>query len=190
MLKIGGRLVTFAQFKSTGPDRKLTKKQRARQQERRQKSKARGILLRPPPVTVPKSDLPFCVFGANGDCAAPAISMGGEHHIYALIDPRDQTVRYIGKTTDPTRRLYEHTTNKSSAREVKPWIAELIAAGLAPTMEVLDRASLEEWERAEQYWIGFYSLRGRLLNTEVGGRGYVYKYHKRMRWAKRRLLGG
>jgi predicted GIY-YIG superfamily endonuclease len=113
--------------------------------------------------------------------------MGGEHAIYALIDPRDMTVRYVGKTTDPKRRLAEHTANKMSARDVRPWLQELLDAGLAPVMEILDRASASEWERAEQYWIGFYVQRGRLLNVEVGGRGYLHAYRKRVRWAKQRL---
>lgn len=191
MLKVSGRLMTLESFKRKQERPKLTKKQRKRlhqrTKERRRTSKARGILAKLPPVTLERTSRPFCVFGANGDCAAPAVSLGGEHSIYALIDPRDMTVRYVGKSTDPKRRLAEHTANKMSARDVGPWLQELRDAGLAPIMEILDRASAIEWERAEQYWIGFYSQRGCLLNTEVGGRGYLHAYRKRVRWAKRQL---
>lgn len=33
--------------------------------------------------------------------------------IYGLIDPRDGTIRYIGRTIDPARRFYEHLRNKN-----------------------------------------------------------------------------
>lgn len=185
MLKVSGRLVTLEQFKSSARPRALTKNQRRKQNrrihDRAEKSKARGILIRGAPVMVPKGNRPFCVFGANGDVELPAASMGGEIAIYVLTDPRDNTVRYVGKSNDPARRLTEHTASNL------PWIVELRSAGLAPVMRVMDRASLEEWERAEQYWIAFYSRNGKLLNTEVGGRGYAHAYYKRVKWARKRL---
>lgn len=188
MLKVNGQLVTLADFKSFRANGKLSKNQRKNQRkrirDRAEKAKARGILIRDAPATVPKSNRPFCVFGANGDSELPASSMGGEIAIYALTDPRDNTVRYVGKSNDPARRLSEHVASSM------PWIAELRNLGLAPSMRIVDRASLEEWERAEQYWIAFYSRHGRLLNTEVGGRGYIHAHRKRVKWAKRKLSQG
>ena len=187
MLKVNGQLVTMKAFKSAMVNGKLSKNQRRKQnkriRERAEKSKARGILIRGAPVMVPKSNRPFCVFGANGDVELPAASMGGEIAIYVLTDPRDNTVRYVGKSNDPERRMSEHVASSM------PWVVELRSAGLAPVMHIVDRASLEEWERAEQYWIAFYSRHGRLLNTEVGGHGYAHAYYKRVKWAKRKLRG-
>jgi predicted GIY-YIG superfamily endonuclease len=185
MIKIGGQLVTlsdFKRFRSNGAlSKNQLKKQRRRIRERAEKSKARGILLRDAPATVPKSDRPFCVFGQHGDAELPAASMGGEIAIYVLIDPRDNTVRYVGKSNDPERRLAEHASSSM------PWAVELRSLGLSMVMRIVDRASLQEWERAEQYWIAFYSRHGRILNTEVGGRGYANAYYKRVRWARRKL---
>lgn len=187
MIKVNGQLVTLEAFKRSHTNGTLSKNQRRKQnkriRERAEKSKARGILIRGAPVTVPKSNRPFCVFGAQGDVELPAASMGGEIAIYVLTDPRDNTVRYVGKSNDPARRLTEHEASNL------PWLAELRNAGLAPVMRIMDRASLEEWERAEQYWIAFYSRHGKLLNTEVGGRGYAHAYYKRVKWAKRKLYG-
>lgn len=187
MIKVNGQLVTLADFKSSHTNGKLSKnqlkKQRKRIRDRAEKSKARGILIRDAPATVPKSSRPFCVFGTNGDAELPKSSMGGEIAIYALTDPRDNTVRYVGKSNDPKRRLSEHIASNL------PWIVELKTAGLAPMMRILDRAGFDEWDRAEQYWIAFYSRHGRLLNTEVGGRGYIHAHRKRVKWAKRKLYG-
>jgi hypothetical protein len=187
MIKINGQLVTLADFKKFRANGKLSKnqlkKQRRRIQRRAELSKARGVLMRDAPAMVAKSSRPFCVFGEHGDVELPDSSMGGEIAIYVLTDPRDNTVRYVGKSNDPERRLTEH------AKSSTPWMVELRAAGLSPVMRIVDRASLQEWERAEQYWIAFYSRHGRLLNTEVGGRGYAHAYYKRVKWAKRKLYG-
>ena len=31
-----------------------------------------------------------------------------QYQIYALVDPRDQTIRYVGVSNDVKRRFYEH----------------------------------------------------------------------------------
>jgi hypothetical protein len=53
--------------------------------------------------------------------------------LYALTDPRTNTVRYIGQTTKTLPiRLAGHLTNP--ARKVAPWIDELADAGLQPVI--------------------------------------------------------
>ena len=47
--------------------------------------------------------------------------------LYTLVDPRTETVRYVGQTTKPLAvRLAGHMNNP--APKVAPWIAELAAA--------------------------------------------------------------
>jgi len=88
-----------------------------------------------------------------------------------LIDPRDQTVRYVGKTTSTTRRLRQHVEQGHGANVgVQTWIDKLVGAGLAPQMIVLGRCELAEWEEAERAWIAFFRERGRLHNIHAGGR--------------------
>jgi hypothetical protein len=59
--------------------------------------------------------------------------------IYALIDPRDGVVRYVGQAVNPHRRLSGHLsrarTNPTS--RAHRWLNELLAAGLRSQLEIL-----------------------------------------------------
>lgn len=73
--------------------------------------------------------------------------------VYALVDPRDNRVRYIGATTQPLKtRLYGHLKGPAS-RRVKAWVKELGAVGLTPRIEPIHAgvatSELRESERAE-----------------------------------------
>jgi hypothetical protein len=55
--------------------------------------------------------------------------------VYALVDPRDDRVRYIGATTKTLKvRLYGHLKGPT-AKRVKAWIDDLAASGLVPRIE-------------------------------------------------------
>jgi len=89
--------------------------------------------------------------------------------IYGLADPRTNEVRYVGKTTDPRRRLYHHiylapvgTTHRDR------WIVQLLAEGVKPTLMVLETVGGESWQVREREWIA--SL-PRLTNISAGGDG-------------------
>lgn len=89
--------------------------------------------------------------------------------IYALFDPRDRRVRYVGRTSRSlAARLALHLekpTNYSMAR----WFDELRSAGLCPDVTTLEHVADEEWEAAERGWIAWFRKRGRLLNIDLGG---------------------
>jgi hypothetical protein len=65
-----------------------------------------------------------------------------DEYVYALIDPDTEQVRYVGRSYSPAERLRGHLTNArtnpTSAKD--EWIAELLAAGKRPIMEVLEEA--------------------------------------------------
>jgi hypothetical protein len=94
---------------------------------------------------------------------------GRKVKIYALVDPRDDRVRYVGKTrkTLPARLALhlESPTNRSMAA----WFAELARALLAPAPVVLEFVSDDEWQAAERGWIHWFRERGQLLNIDPGG---------------------
>lgn len=59
------------------------------------------------------------------------------HYIYALIDPRDGVIRYIGCSHDVEKRLRQHLRNPLNC--LRGWIKELKVAGLVPETKVLER---------------------------------------------------
>lgn len=94
--------------------------------------------------------------------------------IYGLVDPRDNQVRYIGKTVHLEIRLAEHI--KDAKKEVKTykhdWIRSLLKIDLVPSVVILDIADSGEWQEAEKKVIAHYlKLGARLTNLTDGGDG-------------------
>lgn len=93
---------------------------------------------------------------------------GGRYvYLYALIDPRDQTVRYIGVTGKPRTRLHLHIRNQLPC--LKPWFEDLFYWGFAPEMHILQKISFSVWEEVERVWIAFFKSHAKLLNHSRGG---------------------
>lgn len=89
--------------------------------------------------------------------------------IYALVDPRDAGVRYVGKTRKPPlARLEGHLREPTNGAMAK-WFGALAAVGLQPHIEVLEHVADAEWEDAERGWIHWFRQRGDLLNVDPGG---------------------
>ncbi|HUY80090.1 MAG TPA: GIY-YIG nuclease family protein [Ktedonobacterales bacterium] len=93
--------------------------------------------------------------------------------IYALIDPRDQTIRYIGKSNDPQFRLIRHIRSRRIGKTIKnSWIISLISQGLLPVLQTIEEVPVEHWEERERYWIQYYREQGSpLTNGTDGGDG-------------------
>ena len=91
--------------------------------------------------------------------------------IYALIDPRDGTVRYIGVSKEVQTRLAQHLSETQNARRM--WLSELKESGLSPEVEILETIEIEgdidtsSLER-EQYWINALLQSGAPL-TNISG---------------------
>src|SRR6266699_2360003 len=85
--------------------------------------------------------------------------------IYALTDPRDNGVRYIGITVNPDERLKQHIWGDINLPK-RDWIRELNQSGLAPIMCSIETAETEgEALEREAYWIQQYLSKGvRLVN--------------------------
>ncbi|MNT09197.1 GIY-YIG catalytic domain protein [compost metagenome] len=101
------------------------------------------------------------------------------NYIYALHCPIADTVRYIGKSINPEKRLAGHI---SSARTMayrhhtSAWIRKLLSVGLAPELLVIDEVPEgESWQDCERSWIAKApSLGWRLTNSTAGGEGLDY----------------
>lgn len=91
--------------------------------------------------------------------------------IYALIDPRTDEIRYIGKTVSPKRRLREHKNQRSGAY-CSAWVASLVEAGYSPAMRILEAIPNSDGAEAERWWIAEgNNLDWRLTNLTDGGDG-------------------
>lgn len=62
------------------------------------------------------------------------------HYVYALVDPRDERVRYIGCSINPHERLFRGHCCKSHSPDIREWIAELRSESLRPRVVIIDSA--------------------------------------------------
>lgn len=93
-------------------------------------------------------------------------------YIYALLDPIDDEIRYVGKSIQPKERLQNHCAEKSVTWRTN-WIRAVMARGHRPRLrilEILDRD--DNWQQAERDWIARLRDEGaRLTNCTSGGDG-------------------
>lgn len=85
---------------------------------------------------------------------------------YALADPRNGAVRYVGRTTRTLKKRFG--SGKGFNTRVRAWIDELAAAGMKPKMFLLERSNVPDRER---FWISFYTSHGKapMLNATDDG---------------------
>ncbi len=95
-------------------------------------------------------------------------------YIYCLKHPETLEIKYIGKTTNIKRRLYQHLYDSKkniSNRRAINWIKSLLALKLKPVIEVVEICNEENWQKREIYWISFYKNRFDICNHHEGGLG-------------------
>lgn len=90
--------------------------------------------------------------------------------VYALIDPRDEQVRYVGKSVSVATRIAAHLRDRGSTRKAR-WIQQLLREGALPQVTILETGS-GDWQIAETKWISHYRALGcDLTNLTSGGEG-------------------
>lgn len=88
--------------------------------------------------------------------------------IYALTDPRDAFIRYIGMSNNAYRRFREHIQYPTSPSHKERWLQELLEHGMLPGLVILETVQGEPLARErEEYWINFYQSTGMLLNWNL-----------------------
>lgn len=95
--------------------------------------------------------------------------------IYALLDPRDKSIRYVGKTRDPECRLSNHYCDRTASAARVAWMDDLKAAGELPYMVILATASKYEASAVEAAWIEFLALRGEPLCNVHGNPAHSFE---------------
>lgn len=95
-------------------------------------------------------------------------------YIYALVDPRDKQIKYIGATTKGEERYKRHLQEyylKKSKKKIN-WIKTLGNQNLVPTFEILEYCTLDNLAETEEF---FSYLRPDMdIDLELKKRQYVY----------------
>jgi hypothetical protein len=88
--------------------------------------------------------------------------------IYALIDPRNNQVRYVGMTGDIYTRFIQHLKRQGNNGEKNAWIDKLRTLCLIPTIQTLEIVLTEQDARErEAYWIFHYMHLSMPLTNEI-----------------------
>lgn len=108
------------------------------------------------------------------------------YFIYALKDPVNGNVRYVGVTTDTQRRYEEHLRGIKQGRKVRQWVKSLMNQRRYPDMVILEEVKEEQWEEKEKYWIRFYrdKVGKKLKNGHYGG---SYQRYSPEKWGHSRI---
>lgn len=96
--------------------------------------------------------------------------------IYCLIDPRDNQIRYIGKSNNLEQRLKNHCNPARYRPTYKfNWIRKLKKLNLKPILKIVEEVSIDIWKEKEKYWIDYFLNQGcNLVNYLKGGEGLTY----------------
>ena len=97
----------------------------------------------------------------------------GTQYIYALVDPRDDAIRYVGKSHRPERRLREHIKGARDGKKTHccNWLRELGREGVKPEMVLIEACTIDTWADREVFWIGEIGKFANLTNMCAGGEG-------------------
>lgn len=89
--------------------------------------------------------------------------------VYALIDPRDNLVRYVGMTEDVYRRFSNHVNCSGGNYAKTAWIMELRELNKMVIMTTLEEVSERELAlKREQYWINHFEMLGSPIMNIMG----------------------
>jgi len=81
----------------------------------------------------------------------------GQYVIYALVDPTDEKVYYVGQTRNPQRRLEQHMAARHRQSEKGEWLRRLRQKGQQPLMQILETVTDEDVAlEKEQEWIRYF----------------------------------
>jgi hypothetical protein len=143
-------------------------------------------------VSLPKEDRSLPKDNREGEGGSPIEKREVEARpitviIYALLDPRDRVVRYVGKTHGTLAvRLRQHINNPKNVH-VAAWIRSLLAASVTPIIEEIERIENSndlDWQDRERFWIAEYRSRGcdltNLCSGGVGGNALAEETKKKI----------
>ncbi len=88
--------------------------------------------------------------------------MSNQYSVYALSDPRDHAVHYVGMSKNPEQRLKQHVRNAPK------WVQGLLEQGVKPVLQVLESVpDLKTAQEREKHWIHHFEGKGFALENLV-----------------------
>jgi hypothetical protein len=81
-----------------------------------------------------------------------SLSVTESTFIYALRDPLDGEIHYIGKSDEPEARFQQHLIDHTGTPKTA-WIQGLKSKNLRPQLEILEQVAVCGWHEQEQAWI-------------------------------------
>jgi len=92
-------------------------------------------------------------------------------YVYALIDPSNGEIFYIGCTVNPATRLSLHISNSKtyqiSYNRKERRIREILAKGLKPELKILEETTVKDQRDREHYWLQKYIADGGDITNSV-----------------------
>lgn len=94
-------------------------------------------------------------------------------YIYCLKDPKDLSIKYIGKSNNSYKRYYGHIGDVRKGYKTKKcnWIRKLLENNTRPIMQILEECDIDNWECREIFWIEKIKP---FCNQKKGGNGSTH----------------
>lgn len=102
--------------------------------------------------------------------------------IYALCDPENHYIRYVGQSKEVHARYNNHLICNHRKNEKQKWIFGLVSKGLKPTLVILEVCTPEVAQLRERFYISLFSA------TLYQKDAFVHKEHNDLK--KSLLLSG
>jgi hypothetical protein len=101
--------------------------------------------------------------------------------IYAITDPRDGLIHYVGKTLDFHKRAgqHGHFLRYANGAKYKTWMRDMLNNNISPTMTVLEECPIELLDFCEKSWIHQGILKGWPLTNHTKNIAGLSKLQRR-----------
>ena len=106
--------------------------------------------------------------------------------VYTLIDPRNDTVRYVGITKDVYLRFNQHIRGDCGNIKKNGWIFECRQENVMIIMKALEQiSSIETARERERYWIRYYIESGMPIENSAVAKSILKEQRKLDRRARK-----
>jgi predicted GIY-YIG superfamily endonuclease len=97
-------------------------------------------------------------------------------YIYGLYSNNIKNIRYVGKTNNINKRLYEHLNDakRNDKTHKQKWLRHEIKNNRNINITILEECDVLNWEEKEKFWINHFNNLTNLTEGGEGGRYIIY----------------